>query len=321
MLVGPPLRRALARAKSSRFWTMRRVRSDSWTRRPASCRMSSGSRSSPRSSWLKAMIAASGLFSSWATPDTSCADGLHLLGLQQLAGETLLIREVAHQMQEAALAAELDDPDLDLDRELGAVRPAPPVLERAAALGPDELPAAGHLALVGGDELAEVAAQHLATVDAIHADGRLVGVEDGPVQGGHEQGVGRFLEEGAIPLLRRDQALAKAVVGEGDARDPGHRVEGGLVERQRGGRRCSKKHSRAPASSSPVRIGIAPNERKPVARASGRTRSLTCPAAKSPRTLPPPDRSRLPPGASFAGTPLSQSRKAPVSPATACVSK
>ena len=59
------------RAKSSRFWTMRLVRSASWTSRPASCFMSSGSRSSPRISWLNAMIAASGLLSSWATPDTS----------------------------------------------------------------------------------------------------------------------------------------------------------------------------------------------------------------------------------------------------------
>ena len=50
---------------------MRRVRSASWTSRSASWRRSSGSAASRRMSWLNPTIEASGLLSSWATPDTS----------------------------------------------------------------------------------------------------------------------------------------------------------------------------------------------------------------------------------------------------------
>ena len=130
---------------------MRRVRSASWTSRPASCFMSSGSRWSPRISWLKAMIAASGLFSSWATPETSRP----IASIFWACSSSLVRRSWSDRsrtsVQEAALAAQLDDPNLDLDRELRAVGPAAAIAERAPALGPDYLPAAGHLALVGGD--------------------------------------------------------------------------------------------------------------------------------------------------------------------------
>ena len=164
------------------------------------------------------------------------SDRLHLLGLEQLALKALLIRQVAHEMQEAALATQLHDSDLDLDREFGAVRPAPPISERATALGPDDLAAAGHLALVGEDELPEVAAQHLASIDAVQADRSLVCVEDRAVERGDEDRVRRLLEQRAVALFGRNQSLAQAVVGQGDARDPSHRVQCRFVERERGRR-------------------------------------------------------------------------------------
>ena len=111
------------------------------------------------------------------------ADRLHLLGLEQLPLQPLLVGEVADQVEEAALAAELHDADLDLDGEFGAVRPAAAVAERAATLRPDDLAAAGHLAFVGGDELAEVAAEHLAAIDPVEPDRGLVDVQHGAVEG------------------------------------------------------------------------------------------------------------------------------------------
>ena len=136
------------------------------------------------------------------------AQGLHLLRLKQLSLQAFLIGQVAYKMQEAALAAQLHDSDLDLHGELGAVRPAASVPERAATLGPYDLPAAGHFPLVRGDELAKVAAHHFAAAGAILAYRRLVGVQDCPVEGGDEQGVRRLLEQGSIALLGRSEPLA-----------------------------------------------------------------------------------------------------------------
>ena len=53
----------------------------------------------------------------------------------------------------------------------------------------DLLTATSHLTLVGRNELSEIPAQDFATVDPVQPDGRLVGIQDRPVQSGNEQGV------------------------------------------------------------------------------------------------------------------------------------
>ena len=69
--------------------------SASSTSRSALWRRSSGRAGSRRMSWLNPRIAASGLLSSWATPGDELADGLHLLGLDELGLQALLLGQVA----------------------------------------------------------------------------------------------------------------------------------------------------------------------------------------------------------------------------------
>ncbi len=135
-------------------------------------------------------------------------------------------------MQEAPLAVQLDDPDFELHREFGAVVAPAAVPEHAPALGPHDLAASRHLAFVGGNQEADVAAEHLAAVDPVRPDGGFVGVEYGAVERGHEERVRGLGEQRPIALLGRAEAVAEAVVGERDAGDPGDGVECGLGQRQ-----------------------------------------------------------------------------------------
>jgi hypothetical protein len=110
---------------------MRRVLSASWTSRPASCFMSSGQPLVAPHQLAEGDDGRQRVVEFVSHARHELADGLHLLGLEQLPLETLLVRQVADQVEEAALAAQLHDSNLDLHGELRAVRPAAPVAEGA----------------------------------------------------------------------------------------------------------------------------------------------------------------------------------------------
>ncbi len=111
------------RAKSSRFWTIRRVRVASSTRRSALWRRSSGRFGSRRMSWLNPRIAASGLLSSWATPETSWpVASIFCAWISSACRRSCSVRS-REPDEEPRLAVELDARDLDVLGESLAIAP------------------------------------------------------------------------------------------------------------------------------------------------------------------------------------------------------
>ena len=167
------------RAKSSRFWTMRRVRVASSTSRSAEWRSSSGRAGSRRMTWLNPRIEASGLLSSWATPDTSWPVASIFWAWTSSAWRRSCSVRSRTRTQEAALAVELDGGDVDLDREGSCRRRA----GRPPGTRTSRRPA-GHRALartpaqVDVGQVGHALADEPRPVAAEQVHGRGVGIDD-----------------------------------------------------------------------------------------------------------------------------------------------
>ena len=151
-------------------------------------------------------------------------DRLHLLGLDELGLEALLLGQVADPDEVAALVAELDPGDLGFARELAPIGPVAEAGEDAAALPLDELERLGPGRLVGSQEVADVASPQLVERQAEEDAGGGVGVDDPAFGVAHDVGVRGRLEEAPVARLGRLEPVAKPEVGERDPDDPGDRI-------------------------------------------------------------------------------------------------
>ena len=217
------------RAKSSRFWTIRRVRVASSTSRSASWRRSSGRAGSRRMSWLNPRIEASGLLSSWATPGHELAGRLHLLGLDELGLQALLLGQVADDGRAAAA------------RRRARWRLTSTSCGKRVAVAPDgdrrgprsDSPSGSAAALARGRPRRRTSARSVdAPADAatpappgtVPRRGRRWRRGSCPSVVHDEDRVRDGLEQRPVAALGGDQALAQAEVGErdrGDRRRPG----------------------------------------------------------------------------------------------------
>ena len=92
-----------------------------------------------RISWLKATIAASGLLSSWATPETSWPIASIFWAWSSSCWSRLLLCEVADDQQVAQLPADVDADDRHFFGERRAIRPDADVAEDTAPQPSDDV--------------------------------------------------------------------------------------------------------------------------------------------------------------------------------------
>ena len=147
------------------------------------------------------------------------ADRLHLLGLEQLLLEPLLIGQVANQDHVPPVAPDLDAGHLDLFGKRAAVGPEARIAEGAVALALHDLeapapldgaPAPGPGCHIGLERL---------EVGVVQLQGRAVRGNRDAVERQQDDGVGRLLEEDPIALFGSQEALAETELGQ---RDPGN---------------------------------------------------------------------------------------------------
>ncbi len=130
------------------------------------------------------------------------ADGVHLLGLEQLLLESFVLGRVPDAHEQAALTADLDPADLDLGREGRAVMPTPKAGPPGRSRRADE---ATLFVQFGCTDVGKRRDVDPDDALAEHLERCRIRVDDDVVEGFDDEGVRRLLEEGPIPVLGRDR--------------------------------------------------------------------------------------------------------------------